>query len=47
MRSVNQLYRGKYASAAGTALGVPLTRYWAPIIDEQLKGKKQEEKQPR
>ena len=47
MRSVNQLYEGKYASMAGTALGVPLTGYWAPIIDKKLKGKKQEEKQPR
>ena len=36
MRSVNQLYEGKYASAAGTALGIPLIGYLAPIIDEQL-----------
>jgi len=47
MRSINQLYHGEYASMAGTAFGVPLTGYWAPIIDKQLKGKKQEEKQPR
>ena len=47
LRPIDQLYHGKHASAAGTALGVPLTRYWAPIIDELLKGKKQEEKQPR
>ena len=47
MRSVNQLYEGKYASMAGTAFGVPLTGYWAPIIDKKLKGKKQEAKQPR
>ena len=47
MRSVNQLYKGKYASAVGTILGVPLTGYWAPLIDEKLKGEKQEAKQPR
>ena len=47
MRPINQLYHGKYASAAGTILGIPLTGYWAPIIDEKLKGKKQEAKQPR
>ena len=47
MRSVNQLYKGKYASSVGTILGIPLTGYWAPIIDENLKGKKEEEKQPR
>ena len=47
MRSVNQLYEGKYASAAGTALGIPLIGYLAPIIDEQLKGKEQKAKQPR
>ena len=47
MRPINQLYKGKYASAVGTILGIPLTGYWAPLIDEKLKGKKQEEKQPR
>ena len=47
MRSVNQLYKGKYASAVGTTFGIPLTGYVAPLIDEKLKGKKQEEKQPR
>ena len=47
MRSVNQLYKGKYASSVGTILGIPLTGYWAPLIDENLKGEKQEEKQPR
>ena len=47
LRPINQLYHGKYASAAGTILGVPLTGYWAPLIDEKLKRKKQEEKQPR
>lgn len=47
MRPINQLYQGKYASAVGTILGIPLTGYWAPLIDEKLKGKKQEAKQPR
>jgi hypothetical protein len=47
MRSINQLYKGKYASAVGTALGIPLTGYWAPLIDEQLKGEEQKAKQPR
>ena len=47
LRPVSQLYKGKYASAAGTTFGVPLTSYWSPLIDENLKGKKQEEKQPR
>lgn len=47
LRPINQLYHGEYASAAGTALGIPLTGYVAPIIDKKLKGKKQEEKQPR
>ena len=47
MRPINLLYQGKYASAAGTILGIPLTGYWAPLIDNKLKGKKQEEKQPR
>ena len=47
MRPINQLYKGKYASAVGTTFGIPLTGYWAPLIDEKLKGKKQEEKQPR
>lgn len=47
MRSINQLYKGNYASAVGTILGVPFTGYLAPIIDKKLKGKKQEEKQPR
>ena len=39
MRSVNQLYQGKYASAVGTTFGIPLTGYVAPIIDEKLKRK--------
>ena len=47
LRPINQLYQGKYASAVGTTFGIPLTGYVAPIIDEKLKGKKQEEKQPR
>lgn len=47
LRPINQLYKGKYASAVGTTFGIPLTGYWAPLIDEKLKGKKQEAKQPR
>ena len=47
MRPINHLYDGEYASAVGTIFGIPLTGYIAPIIDKKLKGKKQEEKQPR
>ena len=47
LRPLTLLYQGKYASAVGTIFGIPLTGYVAPIIDEKLKGKKQEEKQPR